>query len=108
MASMSSEELKIWGESFEAKSPQELLAAAIERYAPKIVVRAEQPDVFMADRNKNVATILRAVAGGNGKPLVEGAFLEVQDANGKWLTVSGYVVPTGSGVGYTNPTLPKP
>src|SRR5207244_3421867 len=42
------------------------------RYAPKIVVRAEQPDVFMADRNKNVATILRAVAGGNGKPLVEG------------------------------------
>jgi hypothetical protein len=78
------------------------------RYAPKIVVRANQPSDFMADRNTNVATIMRSVAGGNGKPLVEGAFLEVQDANGKWLTVSGYVVPTGSGVGYTNPALPKP
>src|SRR4029079_5709105 len=38
MASLSSKELAAWGESFEEKSPQELLAAVIERYATKIVL----------------------------------------------------------------------
>ena len=46
-----SEELKTWGESFEAKQPQEVLAAAIERYAPKIVLACSfgAEDVVLVD-----------------------------------------------------------
>ena len=49
--SASAEELAAWGESFEAKSPQELLAAAIERYAPKIVLACSfgAEDVVLLD-----------------------------------------------------------
>ena len=48
---LSSEELKTWGESFEAKQPQEVLAAAIERYAPKIVLACSfgAEDVVLVD-----------------------------------------------------------
>ena len=51
MANVSSEELKAWGESFEAKQPQEVLAAAIERYAPKIVLACSfgAEDVVLVD-----------------------------------------------------------
>ena len=51
MANISSEELKAWGESFEAKQPQEVLAAAIERYAPKIVLACSfgAEDVVLVD-----------------------------------------------------------
>ena len=51
MASMSSEELKTWGESFEGKQPQEVLAAAVERYAPKIVLACSfgAEDVVLVD-----------------------------------------------------------
>jgi phosphoadenosine phosphosulfate reductase len=33
-----SQELRIWGDSFESRPPQDVLLAAIERYAPKIVL----------------------------------------------------------------------
>jgi phosphoadenosine phosphosulfate reductase len=48
---LSSEELKAWGESFEAKPPQEVLAAVIERYAPKIVLACSfgAEDVVLVD-----------------------------------------------------------
>src|SRR5215813_11327915 len=51
MASMSSEELKIWGESFEAKQPHEVVAAVIERYVPKIVLACSfgAEDVVLVD-----------------------------------------------------------
>ena len=51
MADISSEELKTLGESFEAKQPQEVLAAAIERYAPKIVLACSfgAEDVVLVD-----------------------------------------------------------
>ena len=51
MASMSSEELKTWGESFEAQQPQEILAAAIERYVPKVVLACSfgAEDVVLVD-----------------------------------------------------------
>ena len=51
MASMSSEELNTWGESFEAKQPHEVVAAAIERYAPKIVLACSfgAEDVVLVD-----------------------------------------------------------
>jgi phosphoadenosine phosphosulfate reductase len=51
MASLSSEELKAWGESFVAKSPQELLAAVVERYAPKVVLACSfgAEDVVLVD-----------------------------------------------------------
>ena len=51
MANVSSEELKAWGESFETKQPQEVLAAAIERYAPKIVLACSfgAEDVVLVD-----------------------------------------------------------
>jgi len=47
----SEEELSAWGESFEAKSPQEVLASAIERYAPKIVLACSfgAEDVVLLD-----------------------------------------------------------
>ncbi len=49
--SASAEELAAWGESFEAKQPQELLAAVIERYAPKIVLACSfgAEDVVLVD-----------------------------------------------------------
>ena len=48
---LSSEKLKAWGESFEAGQPQEVLAAAIERYAPKIVLACSfgAEDVVLVD-----------------------------------------------------------
>jgi phosphoadenosine phosphosulfate reductase len=51
MANISLEELKSWGESFEAKQPQEVLAAAVERYAPKIVLACSfgAEDVVLVD-----------------------------------------------------------
>jgi len=43
--------LTSWGESFESKQPQEVLAAAIERYAPKIVLACSfgAEDVVLVD-----------------------------------------------------------
>ena len=51
MASMLSEELKAWGDSFGAKQPPEILAAVIERYAPKIVLACSfgAEDVVLVD-----------------------------------------------------------
>ena len=47
----STEEISSWGESFESKQPQEVLAAAIERYAPKIVLACSfgAEDVVLVD-----------------------------------------------------------
>lgn len=44
-------ELKAWGDSFESKQPQDVLAAAIERYAPKIVLACSfgAEDVALVD-----------------------------------------------------------
>lgn len=44
-------EVTSWGESFESKQPQEVLAAAIERYAPKIVLACSfgAEDVVLVD-----------------------------------------------------------
>ncbi len=51
MTKLSPEELKAWGESFEGKQPQEVLTAAIERYAPKIVLACSfgAEDVVLVD-----------------------------------------------------------
>jgi phosphoadenosine phosphosulfate reductase len=51
MGNISSEELQAWGESFEARQPQEVLAAAIERYEPKIVLACSfgAEDVVLVD-----------------------------------------------------------
>ena len=51
MPNWSVEEIQVWGESFEEKQPQELLAAAIERYAPKIVLACSfgAEDVVLVD-----------------------------------------------------------
>jgi phosphoadenosine phosphosulfate reductase len=47
----SPEEIMAWGKSFETKQPQEVLAAAIERYAPKIVLACSfgAEDVVLVD-----------------------------------------------------------
>lgn len=47
----SAEEITSWGELFESKQPQEVLAAAIERYAPKIVLACSfgAEDVVLVD-----------------------------------------------------------
>jgi phosphoadenosine phosphosulfate reductase len=44
-------EVKAWGESFESRQPQEILAAAIERYTPKIVLACSfgAEDVVLVD-----------------------------------------------------------
>jgi len=44
-------ELRAWGDSFESKQPQEVLAAAVERYAPKIIVACSfgAEDVVLVD-----------------------------------------------------------
>jgi phosphoadenosine phosphosulfate reductase len=44
-------ELKAWGDSFESKQPQDVLAAVIERYAPKIVLACSfgAEDVVLVD-----------------------------------------------------------
>lgn len=51
MTKLSTEEIKAWGEEFEAKQPQEILAAAIQRYAPKIVLACSfgAEDVVLVD-----------------------------------------------------------
>ncbi|WP_455241820.1 phosphoadenylyl-sulfate reductase [Petrachloros mirabilis] len=51
MTELSVEELETWGESFEAKQPQDLLAAAIARFAPKIVLACSfgAEDVVLVD-----------------------------------------------------------
>ncbi|ALA56773.1 phosphoadenylyl-sulfate reductase [Nitrospira moscoviensis] len=47
----SAKELKTWSDSFEAKQPQDVLAAVIERYAPKIVLACSfgAEDVVLLD-----------------------------------------------------------
>jgi len=49
--SASAEELAAWGASFEAKQPLEIVAAVIERYAPKIVLACSfgAEDVVLVD-----------------------------------------------------------
>jgi phosphoadenosine phosphosulfate reductase len=49
--SSQSQELKAWGDSFESKQPQDVLAAAIGRYAPKIVLACSfgAEDVVLVD-----------------------------------------------------------
>src|SRR5574342_883407 len=51
MTKLTAEELQTWGESFEARQPQEVLTAAIERYAPKIVLACSfgAEDVVLVD-----------------------------------------------------------
>jgi phosphoadenosine phosphosulfate reductase len=51
MTQPSTEEIQAWGESLEAKQPQEVLAAAIQRYAPKIVLACSfgAEDVVLVD-----------------------------------------------------------
>jgi phosphoadenosine phosphosulfate reductase len=51
MTNQSVEEIQTWGKSFETKQPQEVLAAAIERYAPKIVLACSfgAEDVVLVD-----------------------------------------------------------
>ena len=51
MTTPSVEELRTWGESFEAKQPQDVLAAALERFAPKIVLACSfgAEDVVLVD-----------------------------------------------------------
>lgn len=51
MTPISSNEVKAWGESLETKSPQDVLSAAIERYAPKIVLACSfgAEDVVLVD-----------------------------------------------------------
>jgi phosphoadenosine phosphosulfate reductase len=43
--------LKLWGDSFESKQPQDVLTAAIERYAPKIILACSfgAEDVVLVD-----------------------------------------------------------
>ena len=44
-------ELKAWGDSFESKQPQDVVAAVLERYAPKLVVACSfgAEDVVLVD-----------------------------------------------------------
>jgi len=51
MTQQTDQEIQAWGESFEAKQPQEVLAAVIERYAPKIVLACSfsAEDVVLVD-----------------------------------------------------------
>jgi len=51
MTKLSPEEVVAWGVSFETKQPQEILTAAIERYAPKIVLACSfgAEDVVLVD-----------------------------------------------------------
>lgn len=45
------EDIKVWGDSFASKQPQDVLAAAIERYAPKVVLACSfgAEDVVLVD-----------------------------------------------------------
>lgn len=51
MTGLSQQEIQAWGDSFETKQPQEVLAAAIERYADKIVLACSfgAEDVVLVD-----------------------------------------------------------
>lgn len=51
MKGLSVKELEAWGESVEAKHPQEVLAEAVDRYAPKIVLACSfgAEDVVLVD-----------------------------------------------------------
>ena len=51
MTKLSIEEIQRWGDSFDSKQPQDVLAAAIERYAPKIVLACSfgAEDVVLVD-----------------------------------------------------------
>ena len=45
------EDIKVWGDSFASKQPQDVLAAAIERYGPKVVLACSfgAEDVVLVD-----------------------------------------------------------
>lgn len=51
MTKLSREDIQAWGESLEAKQPQEVLTAAIARYAPKILLACSfgAEDVVLVD-----------------------------------------------------------
>jgi phosphoadenosine phosphosulfate reductase len=51
MTKLSKEDIQAWGEELETKQPQEILAVAIERYAPKIVLACSfgAEDVVLVD-----------------------------------------------------------
>ncbi len=51
MMKLAADDIQAWGESFESKQPQDVLAAAIERYAPRIVLACSfgAEDVVLVD-----------------------------------------------------------
>lgn len=51
MTQVSAEDIGVWGDSFASKTPQDVLTAAIDRYAPKIVLACSfgAEDVVLVD-----------------------------------------------------------
>ncbi|BFU95152.1 MAG: Phosphoadenosine phosphosulfate reductase [Nitrospira sp.] len=51
MTQVSAEDIQVWGDSFASKTPQDVLTAAIKRYAPKIVLACSfgAEDVVLVD-----------------------------------------------------------
>ena len=89
-----------------AKLQSVTFARPLGRLAPEVVVVANDPSAFLADRDQNVWKIVRPINAGNGRPRAEGVYLDVRDANNQWVTLSAYSVRTGTGVGLTNPKFP--
>lgn len=86
------------GEKFGASIKSIKMSAPLGKLAPTISIQVQNPRAFMNSDGKY--EIMRAVRGGGSDlPAAEGVLLEVRDAQNHLLTISGYSVRTGSGVG---------
>ncbi|HEX6700996.1 MAG TPA: hypothetical protein VF101_09735 [Gaiellaceae bacterium] len=83
-------------------------ARPLGRLAPEAVVVVNDPSAFLADRDNNVWKIVRPINAGNGRPQAEGVYLDVRDADNRWVTLSAYSVRTGTGAGLTHPKFRQP
>jgi hypothetical protein len=72
---------------------------------PEITVETDDPKAFLSDRYNNQWRIVGPINRAKPRPLAEGTFLVVQDAEGTWVTASGYAVRAASGVGTSNPVF---
>ena len=83
------------------------ISRLLGRPAPEFTVRADDPAGFMRNRDDNVWAITAAISGEHERALAEGAFIEVRDAAGRFVTVSGYSARLRQGTGASSPGFPS-
>ncbi|MDQ3823307.1 MAG: hypothetical protein M3321_08710 [Actinomycetota bacterium] len=84
--------------------PEVAFTRPFGRTGVEIVVRTPDAPGFIRSRGQKLVELLGSLVN-RETPRAEGAYLEVRDVAGRFVTVSAYSVRTGEGVGYSDPAL---